>query len=162
MIDIEKAIVALATESADFVLIGGVALSIHSAAYVTYDIDFCFSREKANLVKITRALSPFSPRPRNFPKELPFIWDVSTLGNGSVFKLDTSIGDIDLLSEVAGLGSYENVLSQSEKFEMFGVEIDVLSVAGLIAAKIAAGREKDLLGLTHLKAIQAAHSDSEL
>lgn len=162
MIDIEKAIVAMAENSVDFVLIGGVALAVHSAAYVTYDIDFCFSREKTNLNRIASALAPFTPRLRNFPKELPFIWDISTLANGSVFTLGTSIGDIDLPSEVSGLGTYGDVYKQSEKFEMFGFEINVLSVAGLIAAKTAAGREKDILGLNHLKAIQAANSEDEL
>ena len=161
MIDIEKAITAMASEPVDFVLIGGVALAIHSAAYVTYDIDFCYDRSRSNLKKIARALAPFSPRPRGFPDGLPFIWDESTLLNGSVFTLDTSIGEIDLLSEVAGLGNYDGVKEQSEPFQLYGFEVRVLSVDGLITAKTAAGREKDIPGLKHLEAIKAANSDEE-
>jgi hypothetical protein len=40
MIDVKNAIIALASNEVDFVLIGGVALIIHSAAYVTYDISW--------------------------------------------------------------------------------------------------------------------------
>lgn len=159
MIDVEKAIVAMASNDVDFVVIGGVALSIHSAAYVTYDIDFAYSRAKDNLAKIATALAPFGPRMRGFPKELPFIWDASTLSNGSVFTLDTVIGDIDLLSEVKGLGDFAQVLASSEKFDLWGFSVNVLSVDGLIAAKSAAGREKDISGLKHLEAIREALTD---
>ena len=46
-------------------------------------------------------------------------------------------------------------------FHIFGFEINVLSVNGLITAKTAAGREKDIPGLKHLEAIRAANSDEE-
>lgn len=159
MIDIEKAIVAMASNDVDFVVIGGVALSVHATAYITLDIDFAYSRNKENLAKIANALAPFSPRLRGFPKELPFIWDASTLSNGSVFALDTSIGNIDLLSEVKGLGTYTDVLANSEKFELWGFSVNILSVDGLIIAKTAAGREKDVPGLKHLEAIKEALLD---
>ena len=161
MIDIEKAITAMAYESVDCVLIGGVALAIHSAAYVTYDIDFCYEQSRPNLERIASALRPFEPRLRGFPNDLPFVWDASTLSNGSVFTLDTTIGDIDLLSEVKGLGGFEDVKRQSEPYSLFGHQVFVLSVDGLILAKTAAGREKDIPGLKHLEAIKAANSDDE-
>jgi hypothetical protein len=159
MIDIEKAIVAMASNDVDFVVIGGVALSVHATAYITFDIDFAYSRSKDNLAKIARALAPFNPRPRGFPKELPFIWDASTLTNGSVFTLDTSIGEIDLFSEVKGLGDFAEVFAKSEKFELWGFMVNVLSIDGLIAAKRASGREKDIPGLKHLEAIKEAISE---
>ena len=161
MIDVEKAIVAMATNDVEFVVIGGIALAIHSAAYVTYDIDFAYSRSKDNLAKIATALAPFRPRLRGIPKELPFVWDASTLANGSVFTLDTAIGDIDLLSEVKGLGDFSDVLARSEEFELWGHTVRVLSVEGLILAKTAAGREKDIAGLKHLEAIREARSDED-
>lgn len=73
MIDIEKAIVAMASNDVDFVVIGGVALSIHEIAYITFDIDFAYSRSKENLIKIAQALAPYEPRLRGFPKEWPLI-----------------------------------------------------------------------------------------
>ena len=158
MIDVEKAIVAMASNDVDFVVIGGVALSIHAAAYITFDIDFAYSRSKDNLVRIVKALAPYKPKLRGIPKELPFIWDASTLANGSVFTLDTSIGAIDLLSEVKGLGDFADVLAASEKYELWGHSVNVLSIDGLIAAKKATGREKDIPGLKHLEALREATS----
>lgn len=161
MINVEKAITTLASHEVEFVLIGGVALSIHSAAYVTYDIDVCFCRKRENLEKIAVALNPFKPRLRGFPAELPFVWDASTLLNGTVFTLDTELGDFDLLGEVGGIGSYDEVLALSEKWEIFGYQINLLSVDGLIKAKEMAGREKDEPGLKILYALREAELDDD-
>lgn len=154
MIDIKKAITTLASHDIKFVVIGGVALGIHSAAYVTYDIDICYSRKRENLGKIAETLKPFNPRLRGFPKELPFIWDASTIQNGTNFTLDTSLGDFDMLAEVSGIGTYEDVLALSEKWNIYGYDVQILSVNGLISAKEAAGREKDQPGLRILYALR--------
>lgn len=161
MINVKKAITTLASNEVDFVLIGGVALSIHSAAYVTYDIDVCFSRTRDNLKRIAEALAPFNPRLRGFPAELPFVWDISTLTNGNLFTLDTDLGDFDLLGEVEGLGNYNEVLSASTAWDIYGYKVNVLSVDGLIKAKEQAGREKDIAGLKVLYALRDSELDDE-
>jgi predicted nucleotidyltransferase len=161
MIDIKKAITTLAGNDVEFVIIGGVALGIHAAAYITYDIDICYSRTRENLQRIADALKPFAPRLRGFPKELPFIWDASTLLNGTNFTLDTALGDLDMLGEVSGIGVFDDVVRKSEKWNLYGYEVQILSVEGLISAKEAAGREKDQPGLKMLYAIRDLESDEE-
>jgi len=66
-----------------------------------------------------------------------------------------------LLGEVAGVGNYEDIFSDSEIKELFGLPIRVLSIGGLIKAKTAAGRTKDLLVLPELEALREALSDEE-
>lgn len=161
MIDVKKAIITLASHDVDFVVIGGVALSLHSAAYVTYDIDVCFSRTRGNLQKIAVALAPLRPRLRAFPKELPFVWDAGTLVNGTLFTLDTDLGDLDLLGEVGGIGTYEDVLALSSKWNIYDYQVSVLSVDGLIRAKENAQREKDVPGLKILYALRDSELDDE-
>jgi len=161
MIDAKKALVAMASGSVDFVLIGGVALNLHAAAYLTYDIDFCYSRSRENLDRIALALAPFKPRLRGFPSDLPFLWDSSTLSKGTVFTLETDIGEIDLLGEVAGIGTFDEVFATSEKWLIYGFEINVLSTEGLIMAKEASGRPKDEEGIKLLEAIRASQAEDE-
>ena len=161
MIDIKKAITSLASNDVEFVIIGGVALSIHSAAYVTYDIDICYSRKRDNLERIAEVLGPFHPRLRGFPKELPFVWDASTILNGTNFTLETSLGDFDMLEEVSGIGAFEDVLAWSEKWNIYGYDVQVLSINGLISAKEMAGREKDIPGLKILYALREAELDDD-
>lgn len=161
MIDIKKALTTLADCDVDFVVIGGVALGLHSAAYITYDIDICYSRTRQNLEKIAEALRPFDPRLRGFPKDLPFVWDAGTIRNGINFTLDTSLGDFDMLGEVSGIGTFKDVLKLSETWDLYGYKILILSVNGLISAKEAAGREKDVPGLKILYALRESSLSEE-
>lgn len=161
MIELRKAIKSLSENNVDFVIVGGVAVKLHSSAYVTLDLDFCYARTKENFAKIVSALAPFNPRPRDFPENLPFFFDERSLQNATNFTFQTSIGDIDLLGEVAGIGTYSEVKLMSDVFGLYGHDVQVLSISGLIKAKRAAGRTKDLLVLPELEALREALSDDE-
>ena len=161
MIKLEPAIQSLADNNVDFVIVGGVAIKIHSSAYVTLDLDFCYSRTKENLSKIVAALSRFNPRPRNFPENLPYFFDERSLQNATNFTFETTIGDIDLLGEVAGVGSFAEVEKSSDIFELYERDVRVLSVDALISAKRAAGRVKDLLVLPELEALREVLRNDE-
>lgn len=156
MISLFQAAKILALAGVEFVIVGGVALRSHGSAYLTQDLDICYHRSRKNLERIADALGPFNPRPRGFPDELPFIWDWSTLQNGTNFTFKTDLCDIDLLGEVAGIGDYEDVLQNSVEVDFDGSAVRILSIAGLITAKETAGREKDRAGLQELYALQDA------
>jgi predicted nucleotidyltransferase len=161
MIQLEPALESLTEWQVEFVIVGGVAVTAHGSAYLTQDLDFCYARTNKNLEKIVAALSKFRPRLRGFPENLPFVFDVSTLRSGTNFTFATEIGDIDLLGEVSGVGTFENVKANSEYKEIFGFKVRVLSLDALINAKRAAGRTKDLLVLPELEALREALSDDE-
>jgi hypothetical protein len=72
------------------------------------------------------------------------------LTGGTNFTLETSIGDIDLLGEVAGVGAYKEAFERSTELKLFDYEVRVLSLDDLIKAKKAAGRPKDLFILPQL------------
>ena len=155
---IEPPLKSLIENKVEFVIIGGVAIIAHGVPYATFDLDFCYARTSENLKNITAALAPFKPRLRGFSTDLPFIWDERTLQNGTNFTLETDIGDIDLLGEVVGVGSFAEVLANSTTLKLFGDDVRVLSLEGLIKAKKAAGRPKDLFVLPQLETLQEALS----
>ena len=163
MVEFETALKSLTAKNVDFVVVGGFAVSVFSTGYITTDLDFCYRRTSENIKKIAAALAPFNPRLRGFPDDLPFIWDERTLQNGTNFTLKTTIGDIDLLGEVAGLGDYEAVEKDSLIDIFYDCEVRILTVKGLIKAKRVAGRVKDLLVLPELEALQEllAETDEE-
>src|ERR1700749_1065832 len=107
MIRVEPTLKLLAQHKVEFVIVGGVAISAHGSSYLTYDLDVCYARSRENLKRLAAALTPYQPRPRDFPAGLPFVWDEQTLRQGTNFTLSTDLGNIDLLGEVAGLGGYE-------------------------------------------------------
>jgi hypothetical protein len=152
----KRAVQALCNAEVEFVVIGGVSAILHGSARVTFDIDVCYSRDRSNLKRLAAALAPFHPRPQGFPAELPFVWDETTLRNSTVLTLQTDLGEIDLLAEVAGLGGWDEVSARSVKIDAFERTISILDLPSLIQAKRAAGREKDLAALPELESLLEA------
>jgi hypothetical protein len=151
----------LTEHQVEFVIIGGVAISAHGSSYLTYDLDVAYARTRDNFKRLAAALAPYHPRPRDFPADLPFVWDERTLQQGMNFTLTTDLGNLDLLGEVKGLGDFDQVRAQSVVLTLFGIECRVLSLDALIVAKRAAGRAKDLLALPELEALREVLKESE-
>lgn len=156
MIDFEKTLALLSDEGVRFVIIGGLAITIHGSSYVTFDLDICYARDNENLTQLARAFRPVNPRLRGAPAGLPFRFDEETLKRGLNFTLTTDIGDVDLIGEVAGVGDYPAVAAASMPVELFGRPYAVLTLDALIASKRAAGRPKDLQVLPELEALREA------
>jgi predicted nucleotidyltransferase len=161
VIKLQQTLQLLAEHEVEFIIIGGLASSVHSSSYVTFDLDICYSRTKDNLRRIVAALRAYHPRLRDVPEGLPFVWDETTLSHGTNFTLSTDLGDIDLLGEIKGVGTYDDALASSLVIPLYRNDVKVLSLEALIASKRAAGRPKDLLVLPELEAMLAADASEE-
>ena len=151
----ERLLNALHDAQVNYVVVGGFAAVAQGATYMTSVLDVCYQRDERNYQRIAAAIQPFNPRLRNAPIGLPFKFDARTLKAGLNFTLSTDAGDVDFLGEISGIGDYAAVNSAAESRELFGHPVFVLTLEGLIAAKQAAGRTKDLLHLSELRALQA-------
>lgn len=151
--NVETLLRALYDHRVEFVIIGGAAAVLHGSAYVTADLDLCYSRKRENLQRLAQALDAFHPSLRAVPERVPFTLDVSALASGMNFTLTTDAGDLDILGEVTGIGNYEKVVILSEEMEIFGMPCKVLTVEGLIKTKRAVARSKDLQLLPELEAL---------
>jgi predicted nucleotidyltransferase len=154
VIDASPILQQLAAHKVEFVVIGGLAMRIHGSAHITDDLDVCYRRTPGNLQAVAAAFAPLHPYLRGAPAGLPFRFDARTIQAGLNFTLTTDHGAVDLLGEVSGVGNYDQALSRSIEADMFGLKVRVLSLDGLIAAKKAAGRNKDRLHLLELEALK--------
>ncbi len=75
------------------------------------------------------------------------------LRNSTILTLQTDLGEIDLLAEVSGLGTFEAIQPQSVKVEAFERAVFTLNLPSLIRAKKATGREKDISHLSELESL---------
>lgn len=159
MTDFEKLLAALSDGHVAFLLIGGVAATIHGSARLTQDVDICYSRADANLSRIVKALDRFKPHLRGAPAGLPFEWAPATLRNGLNFTLSTTVGSIDLFGEVVGGGMYEDLADHTITVDLFGRSTRCLDLEWLIRTKRAAGRPRDLEAIAELEALreESAH-----
>lgn len=135
----------LIAHGVDFVLIGGQAGISHGSTYPSYDLDVVYARDRDNVARLVSALEEIGVRLRGAPPDLPFQLDARTIENGANFTFETPYGDFDVLADVAGMSSYEDLKSASVGREIFGHSIRVASLDHLIAMKKAAGRTKDKL-----------------
>jgi len=129
----------------DFVLIGGQAGISHGSTYPSYDLDLVYARDRDNISRLVRALDEIGVRLRGAPRDLPFQLEARAIENGANFTFETPYGDLDVLADAAGMGSYENLVSEADEREVFGHLVKVASIHHLIAMKKAAGRTKDKL-----------------
>ena len=153
MTDFEKVIQVVSGSGVDCVIVGGLAATIHGSARLTQDVAFVYSRTAVNSARLVAALGPYAPYLRGAPPGLPFDWSAATVERGLNFTLTTAIGDIDLLGEITGGGDYQALMPNSVTVEIFGCRCRCLDLPGLIRAKRAAGRPKDLDALAELEAL---------
>ena len=144
---------ALSAGKVEFVLVGGVAATIHGSSRLTQDLDIVYARTHENISRLAESLRLHRPYLRGAPPGLPFRWDAATIERGLNFTLTSDIGDIDLLGEIVGGGRFEDLLPDTIQVSLFGLECRCLSLPRLIEVKRAAGRPKDLEAIAELEAI---------
>ena len=162
MTDFEGLLKALAGGKVDYILVGGVAATAHGSSRLTQDIDIVYARSTDNLARLVVALAPYAPYLRGAPPGLPFRWSKETLQNGLNFTLATTMGDIDLLGEIAGGGNYEALLQDTIMLRLFGIECRCVTLRRLIQLKRAAGRPREFDVIAELEAILEESGDDNL
>jgi hypothetical protein len=154
MTDFAALLAALGRQDVAFIVVGGAAAIAHGSARLTQDLDIVYERSGANLDRLIAALADYRPYLRGVPAGLPFRWSRETLAAGLNFTLVTSLGDIDLLGEIPGGGTYHDLAEQAIQLSIFGTQCLCLNLRQLIRAKRAAGRPKDLEALAELESIE--------
>ena len=129
-------------------------MHLQGSAYVTKDVDFCYSRTPENIRRLAASLGPYHPKLRGALADLPFTFDARAIAQGLNFTLTTDLGDLDFLGEVTGLGTYKEVKASADTQIIDGIPVLVLSLSGLIKTKKAAGRAKDLYVLPELEGLE--------
>jgi hypothetical protein len=158
--DFERLLTVLTQEGVEFIVIGGFAATAHGSAHITVDLDVVYSRTAANIGRLVRALEPLEPYLRGAPPGLPFRFDDETVRQGLNFMLTTRAGDLDLIGEATGGGTFEALLAHSEVREIAGLDCRFVNLQTLIRLKRAAGRPKDLERIAELEALQQESGQS--
>jgi len=152
----ESLMVRLLDAGLDFVVIGGVCAAYYGYSVNTFDLDICCEFSEPNIRMIHSAVADLSPVHRITPQRLPFEAADCQRPELKNLYLGTSIGKLDCLSEVAGLGAFQNVLKRSNPAFLFGKQFRFLSIDALIESKKATARPNDLRTIGQLEAIREA------
>src|SRR4051812_28549747 len=94
----------------EFVLVGGLAAVVYGVSLVTRDVDVCCRFSPENLSRLQNTLSDLNPVHRMTPQRLRLGLPPEAPGSLKNLYLSTDLGVLDCLSEVLGVGNYDEVL----------------------------------------------------
>ena len=144
----------LADGEVPFVVVGGYAALLHGSSLVTQDIDVCAPLTPDHIAKLRLLLAPYHPVHRMTPQKLPFAEFPRDLSGMENLYLDTTLGQIDFLGFVGGVGDFASVRKNAVEVALFGRKCRVISLDDLIAAKWFMGRPHDLETVKQLEWIR--------
>lgn len=154
MTDFVTLLGTLSEADVEFIVVGGVAATVHGSSRLTQDVDVSYARSDANVARLVSALAPLHPYLRGAPPGLPFEWSAATVRRGLNFTLTTTAGDIHLFGEITGGGSYDDLLPHTIVISLFAHSTRCLSLEWLIHTKRAAGRPRDLEAIAELEILR--------
>jgi hypothetical protein len=142
-LDAERILRTLAEHEVDYVLIGGLAVQTHGHVRTTNDADLIPAPGPDNLARLAATLRALDARVLNPGQEDTEI-DAAMLPRATIWQFTTRDGGIDVMHEVPGGASYEELSDRSLRVQLGDVEVPVVDLDDLIRMKLARGRPVDL------------------
>lgn len=149
---------ALRDAGVEHIIIGGFAVNAHGVIRPSKDLDIVPDPDPANLRRLAALLADLDARHVGLAdfdaNEFPFDpTRAEDLQQGANFRLETRLGDLDIMQWVAGIDAdpaYEALADASIHGELDGIPLRVCGLDHLISMKRAAGRPRDLDDLRRL------------
>ena len=135
-------------------IVGGMAGVLHGSNLVTRDLDVCAPLTRENLARILAALSGLAPQFRMTSGKLPLSNNPEDYVGYKNLCLLTDWGQLDILSEISGIGDYGEVARHTTTVDLEGTKCRVLDLDSLIVAKKALNLPKDRQAIIELEAIR--------
>jgi hypothetical protein len=149
----EDQLAALNRHGVRYVLIGGLAATLHGSTARTADSDICPEKSPENMERLATALSELHARIRTEGVEggLPFACDAKFFAQMPMTNLVTDAGDMDVTFEPSGTTGYDDLAQNAVVIDLGGLEVPVAALEDVIRSKEAANRPKDLATLPLLR-----------
>lgn len=151
--DFINLLLRLADTKVDFVIVGGFAATMYGCEIGTLDIDICCDFQPDNLMRLSAAVAGLNPVHRMTPHRRRFEVTLETAKDFNNLYLDTDAGQLDCISEVKGVGGFEQVKQNSRIIAIQQYAVRVLDFDALIASKKAMGRPRDKEMVRHLETL---------
>ena len=137
----------LLAEEVEFIVVGGAAAVLNGDSIVTRELDIVHKRTEANVAKLARVLKRLGAYYRPDPGKRRLKVQTEHMMGSSHLNLRPQKGDLDVLCELIGSRSYEDLLPFSIKLQDGEVRFCVLALPMVIQIKAEVGRPKGRLVL---------------
>ena len=160
MADFSDLLNRLIENQVEFVVVGGFAAVAHGCTLLTMDVDVCCRISAENLLRVQKAVKDLHPVHRMTPNRLPLALTADSCRGIKNLYMDTDIGPLDCLGEIAGIGDYDRVRQRSVVAQLEKGECRILAIDALMEAKRAMDRPRDREAIRQLEAIlEMGHED---
>jgi hypothetical protein len=143
-------IAALEAHGVDYVLVGGLALIAHGAVRATLDADVVPAPNHANLTRLLAAMNELDAVPYGDPGT-PV--DIDLIGRDANMRFLSRAGQIDLLLSNDYRERFASLRERAVRAHAGAIAAWVVGRDDLIALKLATGRDRDLLDVGDLLAL---------
>ena len=144
--DLPALLAKLCDAAIEFIIVGGAACVIQGAPITTNDLDIVHRRTPENIERLLELLLQLDATMRYDFANRGLRPTAELLGGKGHLNLSTSLGPLDPLCELDGLG-FDELLPHSQSMTDEGRLLRVLDLPTLITVKTKAGRPKDRLVL---------------
>lgn len=136
----------LTNHDVDFIVVGGVAATVHASPFITYDLDICPADDDENLTRLQAALEELEARilVTDEPEPIRINFSPRVIRAAPFLNLMTKYGALDIVHRPAASEGYSDLARDAEKVELAGVTIVVASRADVLRSKESILRDKDV------------------
>jgi len=154
----------LAKHDVDYVVIGGIGANIWGSPRGTLDLDVCAATTRANKKRLAAALTELDARFRPPGLEQDGIappggWDERTFDSLISLATTTTLGWLDIWFVPDGTTGYDDLIKTAADARIGNHYVKVAAIADIIRSKQAAGRNKDLAAIDHLRELDARRAE---
>jgi predicted nucleotidyltransferase len=146
----ERMLAALERARVEHVVVGGVALMAHGVVRATLDLDLVADPGEANLDRLGHAIRSLGGVPYGEPDTQVTL---ELLARAANMRFETEAGQLDLLGADQYRRLYPDLRGRAITLDLDGVEVCVASRNDLIRLKAGTGRDRDLLDIGDLLAL---------
>lgn len=143
----------------DYVIVGGVAGTLHGSPRLTLDLDIVPDSSAANVGRLAAALERLGatirePGHRHLPVSAALLHDGAHAAVGGQLRLRTRFGPLDVLWRLHDGRDYRELSRRSVILSDDERRVRVVDLDALIDIKEAAGRARDREDVAYLKRIR--------
>lgn len=140
---------ALAAASVDYVAVGGMAVIAHGVVRATADVDIIPSPDQPD--RLATAINALEGHPDGEPATAV---DAALLSRDANMRFDTPAGQLDVLLAEPYRRLFADLRARAEVVDLDGTPIVVASRNDLVRLKAGTGRDRDLLDIGDLLALE--------
>ena len=140
----------LCAHEVEFIVVGGVAAILEGAPVSTFDLDVMHRRTRENHERLLAALQALGARYRDAAGRT-ILPDMAKVETFRLHRLLTSAGPLDVLTEIDPGQTFEDVVTETHRYDVSGMTVRVLTLEAVIRSKEHAARDKDRAVLPTLR-----------